>query len=230
MNSGDFFQPLSAVMALGILGALVSGWRTPLQLRFWLWLGFIMFLIIWAITPTVFWPMIHELYGSAIGRISRTDAELVQPAHRWVVWDWFRVVLIAIGFVASVRALTLPVAANGSILTEFYVRYRHSTYRVQHGANAFDVTLWRLTDPGDYIALRLVPEDYTNFWEHDEREMARRYAICRALKLTLNALIWGAVAGGVAFVAFSLANPCSDTNHLTMRWSERLAALGPYSR
>jgi hypothetical protein len=79
MNSGDFFQPLSAVMALGIVGALVSGWRTPLQLRFWLWLGFIMFLIIWAITPTVFWPMIHELYGSAIGRISRTDAELVQP-------------------------------------------------------------------------------------------------------------------------------------------------------
>jgi hypothetical protein len=82
-----------------------------------------------------------------------------------------------------------------SILTDFYVRYRGSTYRVQQGANAFDVSLWRLTDPGDYIALRLLPEGYTNFWEHGEKEMTRRYAICKALKLTFNALIWAIVAG-----------------------------------
>jgi hypothetical protein len=62
----------------------------------------------------VFWPMIHELYGSAIGRISRTDAELLRLAHRWIVWDWFRVGLIAIGFLASVRAISLPATANGS--------------------------------------------------------------------------------------------------------------------
>jgi hypothetical protein len=74
----------------------------------------IMFFIIWALTPTVFWPMISELYGSAKSRISHTDAELVQLAHRWIVWDWFRVSLIAIGFVASVRAISLPVTANGS--------------------------------------------------------------------------------------------------------------------
>jgi hypothetical protein len=114
INPGDFFQPLSAVMALGILGALISGWRAPAQLRLWLWLGVIMFLIIWAITPTVFWPMIRELYGSAKGRISHTDAELVQLAHRWIKWDWFRVSLIAIGFVASIRAISLSTTVNGS--------------------------------------------------------------------------------------------------------------------
>src|SRR5207248_5741047 len=43
IDPGHFFQPLSAVMAIGILGALISGWRTPGQLRFWMWLGFIMF-------------------------------------------------------------------------------------------------------------------------------------------------------------------------------------------
>jgi hypothetical protein len=101
-------------MALGILGALISGWRAPVQLRLWLWLGVIMFLIIWAITPTVFWPMIRELYGSAKGRISHTDAELVQLAHRWIRWDWFRVSLIAIGFVASIRAISLSATVNGS--------------------------------------------------------------------------------------------------------------------
>ena len=114
MNPGDFFQPLSAVMALGILGALISGWRAPLQIRLSRWLGLITFLIIWAITPTVFWPMIRELWGSYKGRITHTDAELVQLAHRWTVWDWFRVSLIAIGFIASIRAISLPVAVNGS--------------------------------------------------------------------------------------------------------------------
>jgi hypothetical protein len=91
-----------------------------------------------------------------------------------------------------------------SILTDFYVRYRSSTYRTEHGANAFDVTLWRLTGPGNYIALRLLPEDYTNFWEHDDREMARRYAICRALKLIFNAFIWSAVASAVALIGLRL--------------------------
>ena len=114
MNPGDFFQPLSAVMALGLLGAIISGWRAPREIRLWLWLGFIMFLIIWAITPTVFWPMIHELWGSAKGRISHTDAELVALAHRWIRWDWFRVSLIAMGFIASIRAISLPAIVNRS--------------------------------------------------------------------------------------------------------------------
>src|SRR5204863_706777 len=36
LNPGDFFQPLSAVMAVGLLGALVSGWRATPGLRLWL--------------------------------------------------------------------------------------------------------------------------------------------------------------------------------------------------
>jgi hypothetical protein len=106
VDPGDFFQPLSAVMVLGILGALISGWKTPVQLRFWLWLGVITFLIIWAITPTVFWPMIHQLYGTATGKIVASDAESIRLAQRWITWDWFRVALIAVGFIASVRAIS----------------------------------------------------------------------------------------------------------------------------
>jgi len=114
MNPGDFFQPLSIVMAVSVVAALICGWKAPRELRVWLWLPVIMFLVIWALTPTVFWPMIRELYGSSIGRMSRTDAELVRLAHRWIVWDWFRVGLIAIGFLASVRAISLPATANES--------------------------------------------------------------------------------------------------------------------
>lgn len=104
LDPGDFFQPLSIIMVVGVIGALISGWKS--QVRIWLWIPLIMFLIIWAITPTVFWPMIRELYGIRIGRTTATDAEAVRLAQRWIVWDWFRIALIGVGFIASVRALS----------------------------------------------------------------------------------------------------------------------------
>ena len=110
IDPGDFFIPLSALIAVGSIGALISGWRS--SVRTWLLTGVIAFLIIWALTPTVFWPMIHQLYGTAIGRITATDAESVQLAHRWFMWDGLRVVLIAVGFVASVRAISVPPAVK----------------------------------------------------------------------------------------------------------------------
>jgi hypothetical protein len=63
----------------------------------------VMFLVIWALTPTIFWPIIHQLYGTSIGRITTTDAESVRLANSWVLWDSFRVAVIALGFVATVR-------------------------------------------------------------------------------------------------------------------------------
>lgn len=110
IDPGDFFIPLSVLVAVGSVGALVAGWKS--SVRLWLWLSLIMFLVIWALTPTIFWPMIHQLYGTAIGRVTATEAESVQLAHRWLVWDWFRLVVIAIGFVASVRAMSVTVVSK----------------------------------------------------------------------------------------------------------------------
>lgn len=107
-NPGDFFQPLSVVIAVGVIGALISGWGTPAAYRIWLWVPVLAFLVIWVLTPTVFWPMINEQYGVATGRLARSDAEVVQLVHRWIVWDWARVGLIAVGFAGSLRAISLP--------------------------------------------------------------------------------------------------------------------------
>ena len=108
VNPGDFFIPLSALIALGSLGALVSGWKSPA--RPWLWLGVTVFLLIWVLTPTVFWPMLQQLFDTARGRVPTTEAESVRLAHRWLWWDWLRMGLIAVGFLASVRAFSLPAA------------------------------------------------------------------------------------------------------------------------
>ena len=107
-NPGDFFQPLSALMVVGILGALIGGWKTPLEYRVWLWVPVITFVIIWIFTPTVFWPMIRELYGASSGKIVRSDAELILLVRRWMIWDWLRVAVIATGFFSLVRAISIP--------------------------------------------------------------------------------------------------------------------------
>ena len=108
MNPGHFFQPLSALMLVGILGALISGWKTRLEYRIWLWVPVIAFLIIWIFTPTVFWPMIGELYGAGSGKIVKSDAELRLLVRRWMIWDWLRVAVAATGFVSLVRAISIP--------------------------------------------------------------------------------------------------------------------------
>jgi Domain of unknown function (DUF1772) len=72
----------------------------------WLWVGTIAFAFIWAITPTVFWPMINQQYAIATGSEVASRAEAIALTARWVRWDCFRFVLIAIGFIASVQALS----------------------------------------------------------------------------------------------------------------------------
>jgi hypothetical protein len=114
MNPGDFFQPLSLLMVGGMLGALICGWKTPNKYRVWLWLPVIAFVIIWIATPTMFWPMIRELYGIAKGSIIRSDAEVIRLIRRWIVCDWLRVVMIAVGFISSVRAISLPIVPKSS--------------------------------------------------------------------------------------------------------------------
>jgi hypothetical protein len=112
MNPGDFFQPLSVLIVPGILGALIAVWKTRLEYRIWLWVPVIAFLIIWILTPTVFWPMIRELYGARPGKLVRSEAELILLVRRWMILDWLRAVLIAAGFVSSVRAISIPFPAG----------------------------------------------------------------------------------------------------------------------
>lgn len=106
IDPGLFFQPLSALIVVGIAGALISGWKC--SLRFWLLLPVVSFAIIWILTPTIFWPMIDQLWSVHKARISLTDLEQVALVRRWFIWDSFRIVLIGIGFLSSLRALSGP--------------------------------------------------------------------------------------------------------------------------
>jgi hypothetical protein len=115
-NPGDFFQPASALLVVGTVGALISGRNTMRTYKAWLWASLFILLIIWIITPTLFWPMIRELYGASAGSKPLAEAAAKSLANRWVLYDWGRAVLIAAGFVCSVRAISTTHRANGTVL------------------------------------------------------------------------------------------------------------------
>src|SRR5258705_838468 len=107
LDPGNFFQPLSAVLLIGLVGAVVCGWRTVE--RRWLLAGLGSFVVIWILTPTVFWPMIRELWELHRARLVLSAAETSALVHRWFVWDSFRSGLIALIWLTSLRALAGPV-------------------------------------------------------------------------------------------------------------------------
>ena len=110
IDPGNFFQPLSALIAIGIGGALISGWRS--SLRVWLLVPALTFGLIWILTPTVFWPMINQLWEVHRGRLALTDLEQVALVRRWFIGDSFRIVLIGAAFLSSLRALSGPIFSS----------------------------------------------------------------------------------------------------------------------
>jgi hypothetical protein len=102
-----FLPALKRADGVGDPRSAHHGWKTRLEYRIWLWVPVLTFLFIWIFTPTVFWPMIRELYGAGSGKIARSDAQLILLVRRWMIWDWLRVALIATGFVSSVRAISI---------------------------------------------------------------------------------------------------------------------------
>ncbi len=97
-------------MLIGIVGALISGWKSGE--RVWLLVPVITSVVIWAITPTIFWPMISEMWSIHKARISRSEVEVLALARRWMIWDSIRAGLIAIAFLSSLRALAGPIVAK----------------------------------------------------------------------------------------------------------------------
>lgn len=108
INPGTFFQPLSVIMLIGILGALICGWKTPRWYRVWLWVPVISFVLIWIAAPTVFWPMIGKLWYAGTGEVPLNQTDAMDLVRRWIICDWLRVIVVAVGFFASVKAISMP--------------------------------------------------------------------------------------------------------------------------
>lgn len=110
VNTGDFFIPSSATLLFATFGALVSGWRTPLKFRALLAVSAIAIFATLVLTVVVFWPLNFDLWNYATGSPKATESvdEIVAKTRLWVTMDWVRVAAAGAGFIAALRAISLP--------------------------------------------------------------------------------------------------------------------------
>ena len=110
VDTGEFFIPSSAALLLAAFGGLASGWKTPWKYRAWLALSAAMILVTLAFTVYAFWPRNSALWAVARGApgAMRDEAAVIRMVHEWVRYDWLRVAMATVGFVSSVRAISIP--------------------------------------------------------------------------------------------------------------------------
>jgi hypothetical protein len=110
VDTGEFFIPSSAALLISTLGALVAGWRTPNNYRVLLATSLFAILGTLILTVTVFWPLNAALWAVAQGSpnaVQEHDA-ILQMVRDWVALDWVRIGIGTVGFVASIRAISVP--------------------------------------------------------------------------------------------------------------------------
>ncbi len=109
VDAGQFFVPVSFLVVVGAVGALVAGRATPPDYRIWLWCSASPIAGLWLVTIPVMWPLGAALRGAGREGSGARATDMVRAARWWVICDWMRVVMVAAGFAAAIRAISLPI-------------------------------------------------------------------------------------------------------------------------
>ncbi len=112
VDSGQFFVPVSLVVVTGAIGSLIAGWETPAGYRLWLCASALPVAGIWLVTIPFMWPLHATLQAAGREGAVADRAQVRRAVFAWVVCDSIRVVMVAAGFVAAIRAMTLPSGLN----------------------------------------------------------------------------------------------------------------------
>ncbi len=110
VDTGEFFIPSSAALLVANLGALIAGWRTPANYRRLLAISFAMIFGTLILTVTAFWPRNAALWAVANGSPNalQDEAAVIRMVGEWIALDWIRIAMGTAGFVASIRAISVP--------------------------------------------------------------------------------------------------------------------------
>jgi len=117
VDTGDFFIPSSAALLLATLGATISGWRTKSWYRNLLVLSTAAIFVTLIFTVVAFWPRNAALWAYASGATDaiRDSNAIIAMVRQWVLFDWLRIAVASVGYVASIRALSVPFPAVESV-------------------------------------------------------------------------------------------------------------------
>ena len=108
-DSAQFFLPVALLVVAGAIGALIAGRHAPPAYRVWLWWSAAPIAGLWLITIPVMWPLDAALRAARREDQAVDHAKLLRTVRWWLVCDWIRVVLVAAGLAAAMRAMSQPV-------------------------------------------------------------------------------------------------------------------------
>jgi hypothetical protein len=107
MNAGGrFWMVATPLVGLLSLATLLSGFKTSAEHRKWRLIGAGLALIVVISTFAWFVPNIIKLGTSAVLTMGRDD--VASLANWWVRLNWVRVVVYSSGWLAALRALSIP--------------------------------------------------------------------------------------------------------------------------
>jgi len=61
-------------------------------------------------TVIAFWPRNAALWAIAKGSPNaiKDTTEILTMVHQWVTYDWIRIIMMMVGYAASIRAISIP--------------------------------------------------------------------------------------------------------------------------
>jgi len=116
IESGIFFGLIAPALLLSTLVTLIAGWNMPWTRRKWLIAAVACTLIGFVATVSFFVPILSETTFTRGADLS--DAQIVEKVNGWVTYNWGRMAIQIIGWLAALRALSLrhlpPDSRSGS--------------------------------------------------------------------------------------------------------------------
>ena len=114
LNAGGRFWMLATpLVGLLAIATLLSGLRTPFEHRKWRIIGTVLALIVVVFTFIWFVPNIIRLTGESVMQMN--PDEVSSLTNWWVRLNWVRAVLYSAGWLAALRALSIPPKTEGII-------------------------------------------------------------------------------------------------------------------
>lgn len=110
---GRFWMFMTPLVGLLAIATLLSGLRTPPQHRKWRIAGTVLALIVVVFTFAWFVPNIIKLTGKDVMTMS-ADA-VTSLTNWWVRLNWVRAILYSAGWLAALRALSIPPKVESNI-------------------------------------------------------------------------------------------------------------------
>jgi hypothetical protein len=98
-----FLTPTHLLLAVA---TLLAGWKLRGEHRKWLLISTIIFIFMHLTAFVWFVPTLKELMKSR--ELGISPEQVATKAHLWATLSWFRVPVGLVGFIAGLRALTIP--------------------------------------------------------------------------------------------------------------------------